>query len=603
MKGLFLRQFLNSLVAFAVVAVAVLLVAQLGQPPVALPEGAPPQNAYLLVIQRLPATLYLAALAAALALLVAIPLGLLGASNRWNPIGSVIRLLGLFASSLPNFVLVLFIIWLLVVKMEWLLGVPQGGSFTHLLFAALVLALFHVGPLVQLVQSMVLLSAESLDAASPRIGFVFAAKALCRTLSENPGLALSTYFGSLAAVLICGSVITEYVFGWPGAAGLAVGAALSFDLDRAAAVVLTFSFLFVAARLLVVTLHAYMEQRKSVPDGPAPTLTFGSTGLSTESLSGLSLPAVTPGQTTHHDSGPIPRFRKLPSAIAVIFLVSIVVLALFPSQISPKSPMEQALGDRLQAPLYFSRSSTETLPGSKASISEYPAWTFVLGSDYLGRDVLSRVIHSLSRSILYAVAAVGLAAASGVVLALVTEILGGWANQLISRIEDATRSIPAAALLAFTALSLSTWVTMLVAAGVLLWGTYFRHARRQVEMAHYNCGGESDTADSKSLVDVCRRLAPSIARTVAALAAMHMGFVVILQAGIDLVGMGMPGIGVSPPFPALGSMLAEGRQYMVEAWWLPLFPGLAILALAFGLNLMGQWLQRSWGPSVHPTPA
>ena len=146
MTNYILKRLAQSAAAFAIIAVVVLAVAQFAEPPIGFPTRVREQNALAVVLKSLPATLFLAAFSAALALLIGVFLGILSAAYRATSIDAAIRVLATFARSLPNFALPLALIWLLVLKAEWRFMFPQGGSLMHLLFAGLTLSLFHIPP-------------------------------------------------------------------------------------------------------------------------------------------------------------------------------------------------------------------------------------------------------------------------------------------------------------------------------------------------------------------------------------------------------------------------------------------------------------------------
>ena len=407
---------------------------------------------------------------------------------------------------------------------------------------------------------------------------------------------MPTHFGYRTLV---GSVIGELVLGWPGAARLAIDMPASLDYQLAAVVVLTFAALFITGRFLLDALNAYLSRRSS--GQPQESCKPSSPALDTEALSGLSIPTY---PTEIYPATPTPStspFRILGAVLAVTLLLVVLVLALAPSLIAPGDPMAKSPSDRLLPPFAWPQ-GPEGTSDNQNSFSLFPAWKQALGTDELGRDILSRIIHGLQIAIASAALTVGVAAIAGVSLGFVAGYRGGWLETAISTLADVTRSIPAAALLRFTVLAQSPTAILLIAGAVVLWATYFHHVRRQTRATRQQPLAEGKSVEVLGFSETLRRLAPTTARTIAVLAALQAGFVVLLHFGISYLGYFAGTLGVydlSTPF--LGLMVYFDRQYIDVAWWMTLFPALAIVLLAFCFNLLGDWLRDLWAPTLsHP---
>ena len=572
----------RSLAAFALVAVVVLLVVQLTPPPERLlvPDVAPDgvgdrPNPIGLVLKGLPASLYLAGFAAGLALLVGVPLGVISAGYRGTVLSGVIRLIGVLTHSLPNFALLIVAIWIVVVLAELPFRFPRGGGIIHLVWAGSILALFHLGPVADTVRRVCL---EGWDGkpgpVTSRPGMKGAWGVLADVARRQPLQVLFLYFGTVGAVMLVGLVIVEYALSWPGAARLAIPAALAFHLVAAAAVAITFSLLFIGARLVADGLETRFGGNFSGGAGRF----LGGQGA--ETLAGLSIPAAGEARMVS-EGGRGGSGNKLAGGLAILFLAIVLVVAALPNAIAPEDPQDQQLRLRHYAPL-----STGMATDRTANPPREEGRFFLLGSDHLGRDVLSRTIFGLSRAIWLAAGSVVMAAVVGIGLGLAAGWLGGLGQWVVLVLADASRSIPAAGLIAFTAVSQAGWFTLVVAAVVVLWATYYRQVEglRAVQRDNHE-GMETAVGGNRWIWR---------AKAVGALAGAQMGFIVILQAGIEAVGRGLPGLGVSAPSPGLGQMISGGRQYMVEASWEFLFPLLGVFVLALGFNLVGWWLRGRW---------
>ena len=274
-------------------------------------------------------------------------------------------------------------------------------------------------------------------------------------------------------------------------------------------------------------------------------------------------------------------------------------MALAPSQIAPEDPIKQSLGDRHLRPFAWAQ-GPEYGPVNRVNSPSYPAWKYILGTDSLGRDVLSRVIHGLQIAIASAAMSVAVAAIAGASLGFVAGYRGGWLETAISALADATRSIPAAALICFAALVQSPTATLLTAAAVVLWATYFHHVRGQTTATRQRPFADGNSAEVLGFSRTLRQLAPTVARTIAGLASMQAGFVILLQAGIGSLSYLHSTAIHPPPTPSLGLMVSEGYQSIrdVDAWWELLFPSLAIVLLVFCFNLLGNWLRDRWTPTL-----
>ena len=218
MTSYVLKRLAQSLAAFVMVAVVVLVGAQFAQswdPPPNFPPRE--QNALVLVLERLPASLYLAAFAAALALVIALPLGIVGAAYRRSPLGVAIDGLAILARSFPHFALFGILIWLLLVPLGLITQFPRGagGGVGHLFFAGSILALFHVAPLMALVRSLAAKGKPGGGPASGHGALQGAAQSIFDNLRESPMVVVRTYFATMAAVILVGSAIVEALVNWP----------------------------------------------------------------------------------------------------------------------------------------------------------------------------------------------------------------------------------------------------------------------------------------------------------------------------------------------------------------------------------------------------
>jgi len=260
-------------------------------------------------------------------------------------------------------------------------------------------------------------------------------------------------------------------------------------------------------------------------------------------------------------------------------LGTIILVAVFAPVLAPHDPYAQHLELRAGAP---------TLSWSTAGA--YP-----LGNDQLGRDILSRLIYGSRISLLVGAVAVVLGGAAGVALGLAAGYFGGWPDRLIMRAADIQLAFPfillAMAIIAVAGPGLVKLVAVLALSG---WVTYARVVRSEVlsvrEREFVQAARAMGVHDGRI---VARHILPNVAAPIIVVATLELARVVILEAALSFLGLG-----VQPPAPSWGRMLADGRDFLATAWWISTFPGLAIMALVLGVNLVGDWLRDMLDPRI-----
>ncbi|PYM95034.1 MAG: peptide ABC transporter permease [Candidatus Rokuibacteriota bacterium] len=260
--------------------------------------------------------------------------------------------------------------------------------------------------------------------------------------------------------------------------------------------------------------------------------------------------------------------------ISFSIIVVLVVAAVFAPLLAPHSPTEQSLPDKLRPPAWQEGGSMKHL----------------LGTDVLGRDVLSRLVYGARVSL--TVAAVALIAGGGVGLALgiLAGYTGGRVDNFIMRVVDATLTFPTILIALLLAVSLGQGLgTIAIAITVIIWARFARIVRGEVLSVK--------TRDFVALARVhgCSHLrimavhiVPNVLNTFMVLLTLHIGFVVIVEATLSFLGAGIP-----PPTPSWGQMVSDGRSHIASAWWLSVVPGGAIMLVVLVFNLFGDWL-RDW---------
>ena len=218
-----------------------------------------------------------------------------------------------------------------------------------------------------------------------------------------------------------------------------------------------------------------------------------------------------------------------------------------------------------------------------------------LGTDLLGRDVLSRVLYGARIALFIGLCTVLVTAVVGGVLGLVAGFFGGWPGTVLMRIVDVQLSFPfillALTINAIVGLGLRNIILSLSAAG---WVVYARVVRGEVlsvkQRDYVQAAAALGTRRARILF---RHVLPNVAPSIIIVASLQFSQFIVAEAAISFLGFG-----VQPPTPAWGSMLSESRDYLYVAWWLAAFPGAALALTALGINLVGDWLRDVLDPKL-----
>ncbi|MCU4179083.1 ABC transporter permease [Bosea sp. BH3] len=267
-----------------------------------------------------------------------------------------------------------------------------------------------------------------------------------------------------------------------------------------------------------------------------------------------------------------PLKRWWPIAILALF----VVVAICAPLLAPYDPNAQNLVGRLKPPGTVSRS--------------FHYW---LGSDELGRDLLSRIIHGTRVSLLVAVLSVLLSGAVGTALGLIAGYRRGWIETVVMRVADVFLSIPAVLLAIITVAVLGpSLVNVVLVLALTRWPRYARVAHAQTlataGMSYVENAVLSGAGNARILF---LHILPNIAGTLIVVATLEFGLMVLFEAGLSFLGLG-----VQPPTASWGSMLSTGRNYVATAWWVATLPGLCLFALVLTVNLTGDALRDRLDP-------
>ncbi|MFH1489553.1 MAG: ABC transporter permease [Pseudomonadota bacterium] len=268
---------------------------------------------------------------------------------------------------------------------------------------------------------------------------------------------------------------------------------------------------------------------------------------------------------------------RLPKGPTLILLV-LIVSAVFADFLALYDPEFGDPRKRLLPPFWEERGTIS-----------YP-----LGTDTMGRDILSRLIYGSRISLLVALSAVVFAACLGTAVGLLAGYFGGWVDQIIMRLTDAWLSIPIVMFGMLVAVILGPGVfNIIIILSIVFWTRYARVVRSEtLSLKTRDFVHLAVIAGCGHFRIIRKHILPNVVNNVITLASLQIGVAVVLEASLTFLAVGVP-----PPKPAWGLMLSEGREgLMAGYWWLVIFPGAAIALLVMSFNLLGDWLRLQLDP-------
>lgn len=353
-------------------------------------------------------------------------------------------------------------------------------------------------------------------------------------------------------------------------------------------------------------------------------------------------PVAQPAQAEEASTGALARIgkwvreiRRLPLFPVTMLLVFLLIPAVFAELIAPHNPRRGDLDDRLVPPAWSSdvvsyRTVVETINrdnrqneikisdaertvrigdatvvgkaegeapviGDQIRVLVKPGGQakYLLGTDKNGMDIFSRIVHGARLALVVSLMAIFVSGLIGTVLGILAGYFGGWVDTIVMRLVDMSLSISLILVALVLAATLGPRIeNVLVVVCLFLWSRYARLVRGEtLALKTQDFIARSRVAGSSQIRIMVRHIFPNLVNTIIVLATLQLGFVILLEAGLSFLGAGIP-----RPNPAWGVMVADGRELIIDSWWVSFFPGLAILFTVLSVNLLGDWLRDRLDP-------
>lgn len=256
-----------------------------------------------------------------------------------------------------------------------------------------------------------------------------------------------------------------------------------------------------------------------------------------------------------------------------------VFIAVFAPVLTPHSPTEQSLPDRLTPPAW----------------QEGGSWRHILGTDAFGRDLLTRLFYGARITLVVTVLALVAGGGIGLVLGILSGYLGGKLDTVLMRVVDATLSFPTILIALLLAVTMGAGLkTVIIAISLIVWARFARVIRGEVLTLKSREFVALATIHGSSVRHImAAHIAPNVFNTFMVILTLHVGYVILLEASLSFLGAGIP-----PPTPSWGQMVSEGRTKIATAWWISIVPGIAIMLVVLAFNLFGDWLRDKLDPKL-----
>jgi peptide/nickel transport system permease protein len=275
-------------------------------------------------------------------------------------------------------------------------------------------------------------------------------------------------------------------------------------------------------------------------------------------------------------------FRLLKSKtgmLGIIIVFFVTLMAIFAPVLAPFDPAKTNVVSRLLPPFWMEGGTTE----------------YLLGTDNLGRDILSRIIYGSRISLVVGIAAVIVAGTIGMILGLIAGYYGKVFDFIIMRTVDSILAIPTILFMLIVLAVLGPSIpTLILVLGGTSWVTYARMVRSEtLSVKERDYVRSAKAIGAKDFRIITKYILPNVISSFIVIATLNVATIIILEASLSFLGLG-----IQPPDVSWGLMLSDGRQYIATSWWVATFPGLAITITVLGVIFLGDWLRDELDPKM-----
>ena len=265
--------------------------------------------------------------------------------------------------------------------------------------------------------------------------------------------------------------------------------------------------------------------------------------------------------------------------LPVAILALLVLVAIFAPLLAPHSPTKTSMPNRLLPPFF--------MEGGKTA--------YLLGTDLVGRDILSRVIYGARISLSVSLLVIFITASVGTIFGIIAGYLGGHADTILMRTTDASLAIPAILIALLLAVALGpSFKTVVLALSILGWAPYARLIRGEaLRLREADFVAQARIIGSSPFRIMVVHIFPNVINPLIVISTMSVGLVILAEAALSYLGAGIP-----PTTPSWGSMVSDGRNLIDRAWWISFFPGLAIGLVVMSGNFLGDWIRDKLDPRL-----
>jgi peptide/nickel transport system permease protein len=265
--------------------------------------------------------------------------------------------------------------------------------------------------------------------------------------------------------------------------------------------------------------------------------------------------------------------------ISAMFIILFIFLAIFGEALAPYPPNEPNLSKKFLPPFW-----------QEGGTIYHP-----LGTDMLGRDMLSRIMAGARISFIVAILAICLGGAIGAIIGIWAGYYGGKVDMILMRTADATLAFPVILLAMLIAVVLGPSIqNVVISLAITLWARYAVVIRSEVlSLKERDFVALARVAGASNFRIMFLHIFLNIRNTLLVMLTLQVGWAIIVEASLSFIGAGIPG-----PSPVWGSMISKGREYISSAWWIPFFPGMAIALVCLSFNILGDWLREIFDPKL-----